>query len=100
MMQSEFENLLGHGVSIEAYRVIEFCYVNFDYLFPSKQSVVSYYKKHDLNFFENLKKDYYVFEKEKEKLKKENENLEKKIKEYENKLLSIQQILSTTESGY
>lgn len=58
MMQKEFENLVGHPVDNECYKRIEAVYMNplFDDMFPSKESVADYYKKHDMQGFEKLYK--------------------------------------------
>ena len=58
MMQKEFENLVGHPVDNECYKRIEavYMYPLFDDLFPTKEAVASYYKKHDMQGFENLYK--------------------------------------------
>ena len=94
MMKSEFDALLGHEVSQETYNVIEECYMYFDNLFPTKAAVVSYYKKHDLNFFEQLRKDIYAIEREKDKIKNENEKLKEEIKRYEEIMKNIRSIVS------
>lgn len=58
MMQKEFEKLVGHPVDNECYKRIEAVYMFplFDDMFPSKEAVADYYKKHDMQGFENLYK--------------------------------------------
>ena len=57
MLKQEFEKLVGHEVSLESFNIINYCYMQCDYLFPTKEVIANYYKKHDLNFFEQLKKE-------------------------------------------
>ena len=57
MLKEEFEKLVGQEITLESFDVINYCYMQCDFLFPTKEAVASYYKKHDLNFFEQLKKE-------------------------------------------
>lgn len=83
MRQQEFEAMIGHAVTPESYDVIEFCYMNTDKLFPTKEAVVSYYKKHDLNFFEALKWDIERIECHKDLFMKQCEGMESKMDQLE-----------------
>lgn len=69
MMKHEFDALVGITIDPECYKKIEVCYMTFDNLFPDKQSVADYYKKHDMNGFEKLYKDALKFRETEDALK-------------------------------
>jgi len=57
MMREEFSEMIGIDISQEDYEKIEYCYMNLDHLFPSKEYVVGFYRAHGIDGFERLCND-------------------------------------------
>lgn len=54
MMKHEFDALVGITTDPECYKKIEAVYMQFDEMFPTKEAIVSFYKKHDMNGIERM----------------------------------------------
>ena len=81
MMQKEFEELIGHGVSDECYEKIEVVYMESDRNFD-KQGIAKFYRHKDMNGIES---EYRVILKDRE------------IKALKNQLKYLQQSLVESE---
>ena len=77
MLKSEFENMVGYKVEENTYKIVEECYMFFDDIFPTKQAVGEYFKKHDLQGFENLRREKTKIEVIMRELRITQEKLEK-----------------------
>lgn len=78
MMKYEFENLVGHEVSVGCYKKIEAVYVCdlFDEMFPTKEAIATFYKNHDMNGIEGLYYAVTMFE----RVKKQRNELRNEVK--------------------
>lgn len=76
MMKYEFDKLVGIATALEAYERIEIVYLQFDELFPTKQVLASYYKKHDMNGIVKLYQEALKVQKLENKVKDLQEKLE------------------------
>jgi cell fate (sporulation/competence/biofilm development) regulator YlbF (YheA/YmcA/DUF963 family) len=56
-MKHEFDALVGIDTDPECYKKIEAVYMQFDYMFPTKEAIASFYKKHDMNGIERMYKE-------------------------------------------
>lgn len=54
MMKHEFDALVGIDTDPECYKKIEAVYMQFDEMFPTKEAIASFYKKHDMNGIERM----------------------------------------------
>lgn len=54
MMKHEFDALVGITTDPECYKKIEAVYMQFDEMFPTKEAIASFYKKHDMNGIERM----------------------------------------------
>ncbi len=69
MMKHEFDNLVGLTTDPECYKKIEAVYMQFDEMFPTKESVAAFYKKHDMNGFERMYREALKIQKLEDELK-------------------------------
>ena len=68
MLKEEFEKLVGFSIDDECYKRIEECYMECEFFF-SKEQCADFYKRLDMNGFENLYKDVLAKRKLKERIK-------------------------------
>ena len=54
MMKHEFDALVGIDTDPECYKKIEAVYMQFDEMFPTKEAIASFYKKHGMNGIERI----------------------------------------------
>ena len=56
MMKWEFEERIGHSVSLECYERIEYVYTNCNF-FSTKDQICEFYKRYDMNGIERMYKE-------------------------------------------
>lgn len=76
MMKHEFDALVGIDTDPECYKKIEAVYMQFDEMFPTKEAIVSFYKKHDMNGIERMYREALKIQ----ELKRQNELLTQQLK--------------------
>lgn len=69
MMKHEFDSLVGIDTDPECYKKIEAVYMKFDEMFPTKESIAAFYKKHDMNGIERMYREMLKIQQLEQRLK-------------------------------